>query len=54
MEEANQIGRLLPPEAFYNQLISDKMDVQVRGWEAGKGAGGRSREQSRVQASGAE
>lgn len=28
VEEANQIGRLLPPEAFYNQLISDKMDVQ--------------------------
>ncbi|KAJ9519970.1 hypothetical protein QJQ45_014702 [Haematococcus lacustris] len=27
IEEANQIGRQLPPEAFYNQLISDKMDV---------------------------
>lgn len=28
VEEANQIGRQLPPDAFYNQLISDKMDVQ--------------------------
>jgi hypothetical protein len=28
VDEANQIGRVLPPDAFYNQLISDKMDVQ--------------------------
>ncbi|GAX82001.1 hypothetical protein CEUSTIGMA_g9429.t1 [Chlamydomonas eustigma] len=28
VEEANQIGRALPPDAFYNQLISEKMDVQ--------------------------
>ncbi len=28
VNEANQIGRVLPPEAFYNQLISEKMDVQ--------------------------
>eukprot|EP00210_Caulerpa_lentillifera_P008643 g8243.t1 len=27
VEEANEKGRKLPPEAFYNQLISDKMDV---------------------------
>ncbi len=30
VEEANQLCRRLPPEAFYNQLISEKMDVQVR------------------------
>jgi hypothetical protein len=30
VEEANQLNRRLPPEAFYNQLISEKMDVQVR------------------------
>eukprot|EP00798_Chlamydomonas_sp_ICE-L_P023306 gene23306-30543_t len=28
VEEANQISRALPPESFYNQLISEKMDVQ--------------------------
>eukprot|EP00878_Enallax_costatus_P027167 GHUV01029224.1.p1 GENE.GHUV01029224.1~~GHUV01029224.1.p1 ORF type:complete len:595 (+),score=219.24 GHUV01029224.1:320-2104(+) len=28
VEEANQIGRKLPPDGFYNQLISEKMDVQ--------------------------
>ena len=27
VEEANQLGRLLPPEAFYNELISEKLDV---------------------------
>eukprot|EP00803_Ostreobium_quekettii_P007034 evm.model.scf_2582.1 EVM.evm.TU.scf_2582.1 scf_2582:2859-15247(+) len=27
VEESNDIGRKLPPEAFYNQLISEKMDV---------------------------
>lgn len=27
VEEANEIGRKLPPESFYNQLISEKMDV---------------------------
>lgn len=27
VEEANDIGRKLPPESFYNQLISEKMDV---------------------------
>ena len=27
VEEANQLGRKLPPEAFYNELISDKLDV---------------------------
>jgi hypothetical protein len=28
VEEANQVGRKLPPDGFYNQLISEKMDVQ--------------------------
>jgi hypothetical protein len=28
LEEANQIGRHLGPDGFYNQLISEKMDVQ--------------------------
>lgn len=28
VEQANQISRKLPPEAFYNTLISEKMDVQ--------------------------
>ncbi|KAK9818463.1 hypothetical protein WJX74_005654 [Apatococcus lobatus] len=28
VEEANQIGRKLPPEAFYNELISEKLDVE--------------------------
>lgn len=27
VEEANQLGRSLPPEAFYNELISEKLDV---------------------------
>jgi ubiquitin-protein ligase E3 A len=27
VEEANQMGRKLPPEAFYNELISEKLDV---------------------------
>lgn len=27
VEEANQLGRRLPPEAFYNELISEKLDV---------------------------
>lgn len=27
VEEANQTGRKLPPEAFYNELISEKLDV---------------------------
>lgn len=27
VEEANQLGRLLPPDAFYNELISEKLDV---------------------------
>ncbi|KAL4443784.1 hypothetical protein ABPG75_011521 [Micractinium tetrahymenae] len=27
VEEANQLGRQLPPEAFYNELISEKLDV---------------------------
>ena len=27
VEESNQFGRLLPPEAFYNELISEKLDV---------------------------
>ena len=27
VEEANQVGRRLPPEAFYNELISEKLDV---------------------------
>ncbi|GAB4814343.1 hypothetical protein N2152v2_001389 [Parachlorella kessleri] len=27
VEEANQIGRQLPPDAFYNELISEKLDV---------------------------
>ena len=31
VEEANQIGRRLPPDGFYNTLISEKMDVQARG-----------------------
>lgn len=29
VEEAAGLSRSLPPEAFYNSLISDKMDVQV-------------------------
>ncbi|KAL3132600.1 hypothetical protein ABBQ32_009129 [Trebouxia sp. C0010 RCD-2024] len=28
VEEANQLGRQLPPEAFYNELISEKLDVE--------------------------
>ncbi|KAK9909040.1 hypothetical protein WJX75_006403 [Coccomyxa subellipsoidea] len=28
VEEANQLGRKLPPDAFYNELISDKLDVE--------------------------
>eukprot|EP00884_Botryococcus_braunii_P023346 jgi/Botrbrau1/9696/Bobra.0201s0026.1 len=28
VEEANQLGRQLPPEAFYNDLISEKLDVE--------------------------
>lgn len=27
LEEANTIGRQLPPEAFYNDLVSEKLDV---------------------------
>ena len=27
VEEANQLGRRLPPECFYNELISEKLDV---------------------------
>jgi ubiquitin-protein ligase E3 A len=27
VEEANQLGRQLPPDAFYNELISEKLDV---------------------------
>ena len=27
VEESNQLGRKLPPEAFYNELISEKLDV---------------------------
>ena len=27
VEEANQLGRCLPPESFYNELISEKLDV---------------------------
>lgn len=30
VEEASLVHLLLPPEAFYNQLISDKMDMQAR------------------------
>jgi hypothetical protein len=30
VEEANQVGRKLPPDGFYNTLISEKMDVQVK------------------------
>jgi hypothetical protein len=28
VEEASMVHLLLPPEVFYNQLISDKMDMQ--------------------------
>ena len=30
VEEAASVHLLLPPETFYNQLISDKMDMQAR------------------------
>ena len=29
VEEASMVHLLLAPEVFYNQLISDKMDMQV-------------------------
>jgi hypothetical protein len=31
VEEASMVHLLLAPEVFYNQLISDKMDMQARG-----------------------
>ena len=52
VDEANAAGRALPPDAFYNELISDKLDVEdhyvawrqarhgmgwVRGWAGGSG-----------------
>jgi hypothetical protein len=30
VEEASMVHLLLAPEVFYNQLISDKMDMQAR------------------------
>jgi hypothetical protein len=43
VEEANQVGRQLGPEGFYNQLISEKMDVQdhYTAWRQTQDQGGR-------------
>ncbi len=49
VEEAAGLSRSLPPDAFYNALISDKMDVQVLlGVAVGTGVWVRVRVQVRV------